>query len=385
MRHRLKRLFAETVYRMRAVAATPGRQATAIAVGFFIGCSPLFGLHLAMCLLAARLFRLSPVTMYASAQVSYPVFAPFLYYAELQVGALARRGAWLDLELATLRAMDNRELTRFLFGAAGDLFAGSLLVGAAGALLFGSVSYEWLRRRKTDYEGPRIASDVSRRYIESSIFDFEYSRGKIKGDPVYFLVLRERLLPEHGVLVDLGCGRGLMLALLEEARSLHRDGGWPAEWPPPPAGLELVGVELRHKAAKVAREALGRAATIVEADLETYTPPPCDAVLLFDVLHYMPADAQEALVSRIAAALRPGGVLLVREAHTQPRWRYLVTSTGERLASLLRGTLRPRFCFRPAGEWVALLERHGFSVEIKGGALGTPYSNVLLVARRAVS
>ncbi|MEN6631771.1 MAG: DUF2062 domain-containing protein, partial [Candidatus Polarisedimenticolia bacterium] len=59
-----KELFAEMVFRMRTDGATPGRQAAALAVGVFIGCTPLFGLHLGMCLVAARLFRLNVVTMY---------------------------------------------------------------------------------------------------------------------------------------------------------------------------------------------------------------------------------------------------------------------------------------------------------------------------------
>ena len=50
-------------------------------------------------------------------------------------------------------------------------------------------------------------------------------------DPVYLQVLRDGRLPSSGVLMDLGCGQGLMLALLATARDRGKRGCGPRHGP----------------------------------------------------------------------------------------------------------------------------------------------------------
>jgi len=54
------RRLRELLYRLRTEGDTPGRQAGAVALGVLIGCSPFYGLHLALCVVFARLLRLGP-------------------------------------------------------------------------------------------------------------------------------------------------------------------------------------------------------------------------------------------------------------------------------------------------------------------------------------
>jgi hypothetical protein len=153
-----------------------------------------------------------------------------------------------------------------------------------------------------------------------------------------------------------------------------------------PAGLELHGIELRPRAADLARYALGDAAHIQTADAQEATlPPAIDLVAIFDVLHLMDRDTQGPTIARLAAAMPPGALLLVREADAAAGWRFRFVRFGNRITALVRGRWRARFAFRTAAEWQALLAALGFEVSIAPMGDGTPFANVLLVARRLAS
>ena len=143
-------------------------------------------------------------------------------------------------------------------------------------------------------------------------------------------------LPD-GRLLDLGCGRGILLALVASARTLFKGGDWPAEGPPPPGVLELTGGESRSRLVRTARTALGEEAEIREEDLATFDPPACRIAVLLDVLHFLPFDDQERLLRRVAAAIEPGGSLILREPDAAAGARFALTRFAGRLFAILRG------------------------------------------------
>ncbi len=205
MRSHLRR----AVWELRTEGGGPVREAAAIGLGVFIGCSPFFGFHLLLCWAVGWCLRLNRLKMYLAANISNPFVAPLIVLAELQTGALARRGQLHALTLDAARTIDP-----WSFGA--DLLVGSAIVGGVLALLTGSATY-LLARAGTD--APWFAELVRRasdRYVSSSITAWEFARGKLRGDPVYRVVLEKCSLPPGGTLVDVGCGQGLMLALLAE-------------------------------------------------------------------------------------------------------------------------------------------------------------------------
>jgi hypothetical protein len=105
--------------------------------------------------------------------------------------------------------------------------------------------------------------------------------------------------------------------------------------------------------------------------------------VIFDVLHMIDREAQRPLIARIAAAMPPGAILLVREADAAAGWRFRMVRFGNRVTALLRGRWRPRFAFRSAAEWREELAGLGFEVTVAPMGEGTPFANILLVARRA--
>ena len=169
-----------------------------------------------------------------------------------------------------------------------------------------------------------------------------------------------------------------MLSLLAAARERFERADWPAGWPDPPDRLELHGIELRPRVVRRAREVLRGVATIEEYNLKDARLPACDAVLVFDVLHLMPADAQDRLLAAIAGALRPDGVIVLREANPDGGWRFQMVRLGNRLVALLHGRLRRPFHFRREHEWQTALRALGLAVRPGDTTNRTPFANVTL-------
>jgi uncharacterized protein (DUF2062 family)/trans-aconitate methyltransferase len=378
-RRRATRYIRDLLYKLRTEGMSPGRQAWAVVVGVFIGCSPFYGLHLALCILFSRLFRLNLGLTYLAAHVSLPGLWPLLVLAELETGRRLQGQSYASVKIADLKHLSPWE-------AGGDLLLGSAVIGALLAALFGGLTFWAARRRQLHPEIAALIEEGARRYKDAGMFHWEFVRGKLRHDPLYFNLLRRGFLPPEGLLLDLGCGRGILFSLLLAARDLHTQGTYPPDWAPPPSSLTFHGIEGRLKTAEAAREALSGEATIETGDLRNVRDvdfPKAEAILLLDVLHYLPAPAQETLLTRIAEALAPGGVLLIRDADAGAGWRFTATRIQERFSSLARGDFRQRFHYRSAAEWRDLLEKLGLTVDVQPMGMGTPYANVLLAARRA--
>ncbi|HEX6851779.1 MAG TPA: methyltransferase domain-containing protein [Candidatus Polarisedimenticolaceae bacterium] len=217
---------------------------------------------------------------------------------------------------------------------------------------------------------PEVVDRAAARYASAGRFDFHFVKGKLAGDPLYRGIVESVALPTQGRLVDVGCGRGILLALLAEARGVtgHR--------------LELHGIEPREAAATVARTALRGDATIVRGHAGEVAIPECSVVTILDVLHYLDEAEQDRLIDRASAALSDGGLLLLREADAAAGWPFWAVRLGERFAAIARGDLSQRFHWRTATAWRMKLERAGFEVTVRPMGAGTPFANLLFEGRR---
>ncbi|HYE35734.1 methyltransferase domain-containing protein [Methylocaldum sp.] len=227
------------------------------------------------------------------------------------------------------------------------------------------------------YRIDRLIEDTARRYRAAGRFTEGFVRGKLRHDPVYaYLLSNPAWLPRTGPVLDLGCGRGILMSLLSEARKLALT---------PFGDMCLKGIELRPNDAAAARLALGDDAEIMIADVRTAPLPECGTVVLLDLLFYLGGEDQDRLLKRIAEILPGDGVLVMREPDAGAGLRFQATRAAERLCALARGHFRQRHHYRSETEWRGLLEAFGFSVETVSMSEGTPFANVLFIARLRIA
>lgn len=360
------------IHALRTEGDSRGREALAIGLGLMIGCTPLWGVHLGMCWLAGAAFGLNRLKMYLAANVINPLVVPPLFYAEVQAGSLVRRGQWLALswDMITSRSVWD-------FGA--DLAIGSLVLGLIIGIVGGVVTYA-ARRPAQDPFFQLLVRRASDRFLDSGITAWEFARGKLSGDPVYAAALAAEFAGATGTLLDIGCGQGLMLALVAEAQHTAARGEWDTTRPDPPQFTRLVGLELRPRVAAIARRALEHEADVLSGDARQSALPGADVVLLFDVLQMMPDADQRQLLRDIRASLPRTGRLLVREADADGGWRFRCVRAGNMMKALLTGRWRQRFVFRSQGGWRRLLHDEGFEPHVQPMGAGTPFGNVLISA-----
>jgi SAM-dependent methyltransferase len=232
-----------------------------------------------------------------------------------------------------------------------------------------------------------IVERAASRFRAAGRSAYYFSRGKLGGDPVFAAVLRDGRIASHARIIDLGCGQGMLSALLAEAEEF--DSGeaeaWPENWAPPATGWTLHGFDLRSGAIAAGQRALsdlGHRVQLSVGDVRSVPLPACDVAVILDVLHYIHTAAQHDLLARVHAALSPRGSLLLRVADAELTWRCRLTLAGDGYLSLVRGSPWPRFWCRPLAEWIALLETIGFTVTTQPMSEGTPFANVLLVATK---
>jgi uncharacterized protein (TIGR03546 family) len=116
--------------------SSPRRLAFALALGVFLGASPLWGLHTLLAIAFALLLGLNKPAVLLGTLVSNPVFAPLLIFLSLEAGTglLYGRTAHLSLEeIKTLLETPNaRELlNEYVL----PYCVGSVLVGGVFAFL----------------------------------------------------------------------------------------------------------------------------------------------------------------------------------------------------------------------------------------------------------
>lgn len=206
----------------------------------------------------------------------------------------------------------------------------------------------------------RIALQYPGRWMQG------YARGKLRRDPVFaaaYDLLKDSPLP----VLDVGCGVGLFEFYLRERGFLP----------------SLMGVDF--DAAKIARaqEIAGRTyndLTFSVGDVLA-TGDFRGHVVLFDVLHYLPAARQTALLEQLAGQVAPGALCLIRATPRDASWRFRVTQMEE---FFLRACLwmKSGAVHYPAIEDILTPFRaRGFTCEVRPLWGRTPFNSHLFILR----
>ena len=113
---------------------TPLKNAQAMALGVFIGLTPLWGFHTILVLSLAVVFKLNKVISFAFTNVSFPPFIPFIIYTSIVVGSYML-GESTDFSFKDFE--QNFEFARSLK----TYIVGSFILAFVASSIVGLVSY----------------------------------------------------------------------------------------------------------------------------------------------------------------------------------------------------------------------------------------------------
>ena len=343
----------------------PGRAAAAVFLGIFIGIVPIYGFQTLAAVGLALLFRLNKPLTVAATFINNPLLQPVIVVSSVELGYFLRGGSFRPLNLSALAGAHLHLKEELLAWVIGSVALG-ILVGGVGAAIT-AVVIHLHRKAAANRELRDRVRFVKRMFARCAWGDRGFVRWKLRLDRIFGLLAAENL--GSGTVVDLGCGYGMALGFAAFGDSSRR----------------LVGCDLDAHRIAVAREALSALnADLSVADVRHFELPPAGLILILDVLQYLPADEQLALLKRCCSALAPEGILIFR-VHDRERglWSRITMAFDRLIFACGSAGVRPLML--PAVEYHSVLENAGMQVEERRFRNRLPLAHILFVAKKFVA
>jgi len=181
------------------------------------------------------------------------------------------------------------------------------------------------------------------------------------------------VVPPGGRVLEVGCGHGLLAnyLALESASGL--------------AGRrEVHGADIDGPKIEAARQAGARSGATFSVLAAGRLPDgPWAAVAIVDVLYLLSEDQQRELLRACAAALAPGGVLVVKEMSPSPAWKAGWNRVQETLAVRLLGITEGEggFTFLPPEQLAGWMASDGLTATHRPLHKGYPHPHHLIVGQ----
>jgi 2-polyprenyl-3-methyl-5-hydroxy-6-metoxy-1,4-benzoquinol methylase len=155
------------------------------------------------------------------------------------------------------------------------------------------------------------------------------------------------LLPHNGLIIDIGCGYGVLANYL----SLHLPKN------------QVLGIDLNYKRIDSANMSINNRKNITFRieDASNSALPDCEGIVMTDFLHHVCPPDQQKILENAFLSLRKGGVLLISEADpgAKPFYRYWASYLSDRVLYPLSKSY-----FRKSSDWENTLSRLGFKVGV---------------------
>lgn len=206
-----------------------------------------------------------------------------------------------------------------------------------------------------------VAHAVASRYRRGAHY---YVRSKLRIDPVARSLYELAAAEPFGHVADLACGRGQFAIQLLAAGLAE----------------SVTGIDWDEDKVRIASDAAGDlAAKFEHGDVREATIAEVDTVMLIDVLHYLTAQEQDALLRRAAKAARRR--VVVRDVDPSRGASSALTQGWEWITTTLGYNRGERVSPRSFDDLAAILESEGFRVT-REVCSAKGLSNMLMVGRR---
>ena len=190
---------------------------------------------------------------------------------------------------------------------------------------------------------------------------------KISGNYEQF----NKLIPRTGTILDIGCGYGFISYLLYLT------------------GENRIITGIDYDAEKIAIADNGYLnnpnVRFITANISEYSFEKQDAFLLSDILHYLPSEEQEKLLIRCMENLKPGGIIVIRDADTDQQKKHKGTRFTEFLSTRIIGFNKTHdkkeLFFTSKEKIVKLAALHFMETEVISESKHT--SNILITIKHA--
>jgi uncharacterized protein (DUF2062 family)/trans-aconitate methyltransferase len=336
----------------------PGRAAAAVFLGIFVGIVPIYGFQTLVAVGLALLLKLNKPLTLASTFVNNPLLQPLIVVSSMELGYFLRDGSFRPFSPSALVGAHMKE--ELLAWGIGSVVLG-VLAGGVGAVITAVVIH--LKAPANQGLRDRIHF-VKRLFAGSAWADRGFVRWKLRLDRIFELLAIESL--GSGTVVDLGCGYGMALGFAAFDNSNRR----------------LVGCDLSAHRIAVARKTVGALnADLSIADVRQFELPPAGLILILDVLQYLAADEQLALLKRCCSSLVPQGRLIFRvHDHERGLWSTITMAFDRVLFACERAGIRPLTL--SAAQYHNVLENAGMQVEERRFRNRLPLAHIVFIAKK---
>lgn len=197
-------------------------------------------------------------------------------------------------------------------------------------------------------------------YSSNSIIDRAYLNIRWRLCPFQKI---EALIPQEGLIIDIGCGYGLLSNLI--ALKSHK--------------RNVVGIDSSETRILTAQKTVKDRKNIkfLKQDITAFNFPSCDAIVMSDVLHHLPIEIKDILIKNIYNNLKNNGVLIIQDVDTSPYWKFWLTY----LSDFLQHSKEKLF-YQPAKEIEDNIKRIGFKVDTIEAHKGYPVADIIFLCKK---
>lgn len=177
-------------------------------------------------------------------------------------------------------------------------------------------------------------------------------------------------LPKQGLIIDLGCGYGIISHLISNTNR------------------KIIGIDASSHRIKVAQSSINHRENVefYEMDIREFQIFNCGAIVIIDVLCMLPYDDQERILVKCYECLQNDGIMIIKDSTKFPLWKYVYMRVEEWVKTRLRVYGKEiegngLFVWK-SKDFISLLNKTGFDVSTVPLKSHLPYPGIFYICRK---